>query len=137
MIKTFKQYLNENTSVNNVVPDLIGAVAQLHMWHIVSKSLALHNVLGDLYEELAESVDELAELYIGSGYELTASKTFNLTPVVSEELLMGLCAQLNMEIDRAIYTISAPQDQAILDAVIGVQSILKRAKYKLKMRDVK
>lgn len=61
-----------------VVCDALCMVTQAHVWHWQTKDYAAHKALGDFYEGLQETVDTLAETYMGAGGELKSFKAHEI-----------------------------------------------------------
>ena len=71
----------KNTIVaQEVVCDTLCMVTQSHVWHWQTKSFAAHQALGNFYESLQISVDNLAETFMGAGGELKGFKAKEIVP---------------------------------------------------------
>jgi len=66
--------LDDNVKLSTLtveaISDSLSMVTQAHVWHWQTKEYAAHKALGDFYESLQSDVDELAEVFMGSGGKL-------------------------------------------------------------------
>lgn len=62
------------------VCDVLCMVTQAHVWHWQTKQYAAHKALGDFYEGLQESVDLLAETFMGGGGTLPSFDAKEIVP---------------------------------------------------------
>lgn len=63
---------SDSKGASEFVTRLLNGVTMAHMHHLMTVSYAKHKALGDLYEELAEAADTLAEAFMGcSGQDLS------------------------------------------------------------------
>lgn len=58
--------------VEGVITATLAMSVQAHFWHWQTKNYAAHEALGDFYENLTELVDEVAEVFMGSGGEFVS-----------------------------------------------------------------
>lgn len=63
---------------SEVIMDTLSMVSQTHIWHWQTQKFAEHKALGDFYESLQGSVDQLAEVFMGAGGKLQNIKTNSL-----------------------------------------------------------
>jgi DNA-binding ferritin-like protein len=64
--KIFEEF-QMSSRVQEAIFATLSMVTQTHLWHWQTRSYAEHETLGNYYEFLQEKVDELAEIYLGSG----------------------------------------------------------------------
>jgi DNA-binding ferritin-like protein len=57
--------------VEEAICSCLCMVTQAHIWHWQTKSYATHKALGEFYDGLQGSVDELAEIFFGAGGSFT------------------------------------------------------------------
>lgn len=73
--------LNINSfNIDIIINKFLISVSQIHIWHLLASSGQKHLALGELYDNLQNSVDSLAEKFIAQGGTLSAfESTFTVT----------------------------------------------------------
>ncbi len=75
--------LNEGREENELAEQMLFAVAQAHMWHVLTKSYAQHKAFEDFYEEFSEIADKIIEASIGNNGALSiTNKSYTFSNVV-------------------------------------------------------
>lgn len=64
----FKEFLAEEVTpdISTYLVDMLSAVSQFHSWHLTSKTLDEHDILGDYYDKLQGLVDAAIESYLSN-----------------------------------------------------------------------
>jgi len=74
-----------STLASETILNCLNFVNQVHIWHWQTKQYSAHKALGDYYDGLQESVDELAEVFFGHGGKLAKSKQSELSIEFNKE----------------------------------------------------
>lgn len=61
---------SHNKMVEEIIYSTICMATQAHLWHWQTKSYSVHTALGNYYTFLRETVDQLAEVFMGMGGEI-------------------------------------------------------------------
>lgn len=77
--KTLADSVKLSTLASETILNCLQFVTQVHVWHWQTKQYAAHKALGDYYEGLQDSVDELAEVFFGHGGKLAKAKQSELS----------------------------------------------------------
>lgn len=105
-------------------------VAQIHVWHLLCPSGQKHMALGELYSELEDEVDELAERFIAQGGVLTDINE----PIIAKYddlTVMQKCQEYrNMVTSCVDYR---PEMASIIDGVVDLQELIDNKLYKFKL----
>lgn len=120
--------VNADTSMDNILRNLLMAqrCAQVHHWKV--KSLSLHLALGDLYETLQDFADELAEFYMGmSGQTVNPPQSdpnhfHEQDPLIFISQLHTLLSELKS---------SVPNEGLLVNKYEELQGEVARIKYKM------
>jgi DNA-binding ferritin-like protein len=73
-----------------LISDVLAMSVQSHLWHWQTKTYAAHEAFGEFYETLTETVDEIAEGFMGADIQFGNVKvaaegdTFQMTAVIEE-----------------------------------------------------
>lgn len=98
-----------------------------HILHILSRSYAQHNALGDFYEALTDKVDAYAEVYLGLDNSL---RTFPSVPTPRTddpiELLEGYLAEVQEE------QAEDHDSEALKNLLAEIEELTARTLYKLR-----
>jgi VanZ family protein len=114
--------------MGNVIRILLMAQRCAHVHHWRVKSFSLHMALGELYDELTEFADELAEMYMGTfGSDINIPQSdpngFDETDPV---LFIG---QLHSALKELEHTF--PQEGFLVNKYQELQGVVSRIKYKI------
>lgn len=123
--------LTEDIGVNdmdNILSKLMMARDCAHVHHWQVKSLSLHLALGDLYEDLTEFMDELAEMYMGMSGQ-TVNPNQNEVNIFSERDPVEFVRQLHGALIELKATM--PQDPALINKYEELQGAVQKLKYKI------
>jgi len=71
---------DQATVVEQVINNALYMSIQSHFWHWQTKSYACHTALGAFYDDVKESADEIAELFMGTEGQFKASFNFEMVP---------------------------------------------------------
>lgn len=107
-------------------------VAQLHLWHLVTTNAQQHTALGELYSELTEELDALAEKFIGQGGILVDIQNEILTTQYNEFVVYEKLGQF-----RNLLSSSIDQRNVMIPVADGLGDLMelidaKLYKFKLK-----
>jgi DNA-binding ferritin-like protein len=115
-------------SINNMLRNLMMARNCAHVHHWQAKSLSLHLALGELYEQITEFMDELAEMYMGmSG--VTVSPQQSDPNHFSEQDPLEFILQFSGALEELKSSI--PQDPPLINKYEEMQGEVARIKYKM------
>lgn len=115
-------------AVNNLLRNLMMAQRCAHVHHWQTKSFAQHMALGDLYEQLTEFADELAELYMGMTGQTVAPEQSDPNHFSQQDAV---------EFIRQLHDVLAdlknglPQDGQFINKFEELQAAVDKVKYKL------
>jgi len=114
------------------IAHLISASAALHIHHLKTPSFSRHIALNDLYENLPELVDTLAEECLGEYGPVSAYPAATVSVAPSDDPL-GFVSELLDYIKANRYQVS--DESYIQNSIDAICSLLSRNKYKI--RDLK
>ncbi len=114
--------------MNLLLSVLMQARNVAHKLHWRTRSFAQHMALGDLYEELAEFSDELAELYMGLAGE-QVNPDIALRSTFNEEDAVVFVGQLILALQDMKSQL--PQEGALINKFEELVTAVAKAKYKL------
>jgi len=133
----FKDFINENiedinnTGIGYLITYSLYMVAQTHLWHLIATSGQKHTALNELYTELQDEVDELAEQFIAQGGKLEPVNDSIMTVYDDNLIIEKLNQYRNMVtscIDRR------PEMASIVDGIIDLQEVIDKKLYKFKLQ---
>lgn len=75
--------LNEGQEENELAEQMLFAVAQAHMWHVLTKSYSKHKAFEMFYEEFSEIADKIIEASIANNGEV---KVTNKSYIFTDDL---------------------------------------------------
>jgi hypothetical protein len=110
-----------------IIAQLFGARDTTHRLHLRTRSFAQHIALGDLYEELVELADQLAEIYQGKYGVMNIPQPISTFSDNDPIIFIRELAQW-AENSRSSFN---PADTNLLNEWDGVLSTIYRTKYKL------
>ena len=119
-----------NTGIGYIIPYTLNFITQAHVWHLLCTSGQKHMALGELYEELQDQVDELAEKFIAQGGKLEPF-TGNIVAVYNENDVLNKIDEFRNIVTSAIDT--NPRMASIVDDIIDLQEIIDAKLYKFKL----
>ena len=115
-----------DTNIGQLISYTLHFIAQAHIWHLLCPNGQKHTALGELYEELQEEVDGLAEKFIAHGGELKLVVE-ELSPVYSDELVIAKINKFRELITAEINV--NPAMASIVDGVTDLQEIVDAKLY--------
>ncbi len=118
----------EDAVMGHLMATLMKARDTAHMWHWKVKSFSLHLALGDLYEELADFMDELMEMYMGR-YGTDAHVPLSAPNPFSEQDPLEFIRQLDDFL--ADMHDKIPQDGFIVNKFEELQELVSATRYKM------
>ena len=77
--KTISDDVKLSLLTSEIITDTLELITQTHVWHWQTKAFAAHKALGDYYEFLQDTVDTLAETFLGNGGGLLKPKRVELS----------------------------------------------------------
>lgn len=119
-----------NSGIGYIISYSLYLIAQIHVWHLLCPSGQKHMALGELYSELEDEVDELAERFIAQGGVLTDINE----PIIAKYddlTVMQKCQEYrNMVTSCVDYR---PEMASIIDGVVDLQELIDNKLYKFKL----
>jgi len=117
-------------AMDNLLGQLLLARTVAHVLHWKVKSLSLHLALGELYEQLTELTDELAEIYMGTyGTEGGVPVNDPAANILSQDDPLVFIKELHDGLAQV--KDSLPQDGFIINKYEEIQALVSRAKFKM------
>lgn len=118
---------DKNTSAGEFISTLLLAAAQVHVLHLTTNSYAKHKALNELYDELPDLADSIAESMqqdeILEGYNQSITLSATLDPVTYVTELRNYVTSIRQKVSSESYV----QNQ--IDSVV---ELLNSTLYKLK-----
>jgi hypothetical protein len=113
--------------METIIAQLFGARDTAHRLHLRTRSFAAHIALGDLYDQLLEGADTIAELIQGKyGIMTIPNPIFTFTDLDAVAFIKELATWA--ENSKTVFN---PTDTHLLNEWDGVIANIFRAKYKL------
>lgn len=128
--------VNSGNSLETLVPEIMNVISQLHIFHLLAPNGQKHTALGELYEELQDEVDELAEIYIGMGGTLSARAMNPFTPRVeySDKLVVDYVKEFVAMINMCLQSTSDNVEMLSLqDELTEIQELVYHFVYKFNL----
>lgn len=138
-IKSLKQVLTERieyineTSVGYVISYTIGMIAQLHIWHLLCPSGQKHMALGEMYKELQDEIDELAERFLAQG-GILESEECDLIASYDDYMVLKKIDEFRELVTETIEECGSSETQSILDGLVDLQQVIDNKLYKFKLK---
>lgn len=118
------------SGIGYVISYTLHFAAQAHLWHLLCPNGQKHVALGELYEELQDEVDELAEKFIAQGGELQ-TVSMPLVAVYDEGMVRNRIDEFRRIVTSAIDT--NPAMASIVDGVTDLQEVIDSKLYKFNL----
>lgn len=110
--------LHEGREENELAEEMLFAVAQAHMWHVLTKSYAKHKAFEDFYEEFSDIADKIIEASIGNN---GAVKVTNNSYIFTDDL------EANIKIQELIGVLHIYHRKAEEFMQLGIVALLDEA----------
>jgi hypothetical protein len=139
-MKSFSHYLNERIALlqQMSMPATTLAIAtsftlitQFHIFHLLTRSHAEHEAIGEFYKGLGEPLDCLAEAFIGLGGAIKVPHTQGPTTDYSPGTVIRLLNLYRASISDALAETNSPQLQSLNDHLVTIQKLVDSLLYKL------
>jgi len=125
------EYIQEaldTQSIGLCVVTMVGAIAQYHLYHLVTKSKRVHESLNTLYNDLVDVVDHLAESYVGMGNTLPSYK-IALDSNYSDAKVMAYTEDLLVMVNSAIEITNTSEYMSVNKHLVDIQDLMVSFKY--------
>jgi DNA-binding ferritin-like protein len=119
-----------DSGIGYIITYTLQFTAQAHVWHLLCKSGQKHQALKELYEELQDEVDELAERFIAQGGMLSTTAE----PIVAyydDEMVRARIGEYRDLVTSAITT--DPAMASIVDGLVDLQEVIDGKLYKFNL----
>ena len=136
-IKDSSEEINEaveginDSGIGFIITYTLQFIAQAHVWHLICHSGQKHTALGELYEELQNEVDELAEKFIAQGGILQPIDGSIDVSYHDDEVRRRIEEYRNL-VTSAIDT--NPSMASIVDSLTDLQEVIDSKLYKFNLQ---
>lgn len=133
----FKEFINENVQgindagIGSIITFTIQMIAQIHIWHLLCPSGQKHTALGELYTELQDEVDSLAERFLAQGGNLELLYKLDLIVNYDDFTVLEKLNEFRSILSARIDT--RPEMASIADGIIDLQEVIDNKIYKFKL----
>lgn len=129
--------------IGSCLTDMLFYVNQLHLTHWLTLKNHHHVVVGELYEELEEELDDLAEQYLGASLpELKPEDALNLmegtkekrtyTIIKSTEDILNIITEITDKATMALELVENDTKYSFMrDSIMDIIAVLHSSKYKI------
>lgn len=146
MKSTFKDFLKpvneEITKADEVDADEVGyigyalyVIAQMHVYHWLTKSGQIHEALGEYYEELSEELDEFTEMLIGKYGIPEGDESFTLDFTYDDGEVEELLEEFDSLTNDVLSEFDEVEDAAIIAELVEIKELNDKLRYKIKLED--
>ena len=138
--KMDKHNIHEAQIINQVDPDIVRSIGaripellhkanQINIFHWVTTDHKVHVALGDLYEDMREDIDELAEAWIAIGGPLSAYNSFNFEITGEIGTINKYLEDCLVSVTDCIEATNTPELMTINSIAIDIQGDIQKAMY--------
>lgn len=119
--------------IGYLIPYTMFMIGQIHIWHLLCTSGQKHTALGDLYDDLVESIDELAEKFIAQGGNISETEPYKYISMYNENEIYNYINNYRTHISSVIENSMGAELKSIQDSVIDLQEVIDSFLYKFKL----
>jgi DNA-binding ferritin-like protein len=135
---SFKRFLSEadesEVTEVNYISFALYAIAQLHIFHWLTRNGTEHEALGEFYEGLQEELDGFVERFMGKYGDLPEdTESFEFTFEFSEEALKDIIMELDDLTSEVIQEFDETDDASVIDALVDIKELIDTLRYKLRL----
>lgn len=133
--KSINEYIEgiNETGISYLIPSTMFTIGQIHIWHLLCTSGQKHTALGDLYDDLVESIDELAEKFIAQGGVISETEPYKYMCRYDENEIYNYINSYRDNISNVISNSMGAELKSIQDSVIDLQEVIDEFLYKFKL----
>lgn len=133
--KSINEYIEgiNETGISYLIPYTMFTIGQIHIWHLLCTSGQKHTALGDLYDDLVESIDELAEKFITQGGVISETEPYKYMCKYDENEIYNYINSYRDNISNVISNSMGAELKSIQDSVIDLQEVIDEFLYKFKL----
>lgn len=133
--KSINEYIEgiNETGISYLIPSTMFTIGQIHIWHLLCTSGQKHSALGDLYDDLVESIDELAEKFIAQGGVISETEPYKYMCKYDENEIYNYINSYRDNISNVISNSMGAELKSIQDSVIDLQEVIDEFLYKFKL----
>lgn len=133
--KSINEYIEgiNETGIGYLIPYTMYCIGQIHIWHLLCTSGQKHTALGDLYDDLVENIDELAEKFIAQGGMILESDPFTYSNKYEIGTILKQVDGYRQIISSTIESCGEAQLKSLQDALIDIQENVDSFKYKFNL----
>lgn len=119
--------------IEQVIIESLYISTQFHVWHWQTKKYSQHVALGDFYEAVSDSVDAIAEQYMGCGNVLKVSESCALVNYDKKVVLQTLkeYKEIIVPVESAIMATSDNKYHGVADTIIDIVKEIDKLSYLL------
>lgn len=126
--------------------NMLFGVSQIHYSHWLATKNHHHDILGELYTELQEELDELVEQYLGFfSQEMKVSELLDVATITkqpymyknlsTEKELLTFLDELTMRAQKGFDSVDKmPELKFMQDTLSNILAIIQSAKYQIKQQ---
>jgi DNA-binding ferritin-like protein len=130
-------------NISSIIVDMLFYVNQLHLAHWLTLKNHHHVVVGELYEELEEELDELAEQYLGASLpELKPEEALDMAiatkkqrtykVIKSTEDILDFVEEVTQQANMLLSLVEEDKKYSFLrDSTMDIIAVLHSAKYQI------
>ena len=138
--KMDKYNIHEAQTINQVDPDVVRSISaripellhkanQINIFHWVTTEHKVHMALGELYEDMREDIDELAEAWIAIGGPLTAYEPFKFEITGDIGTINKYLEECLESVTNCIEATNTPELMTVNSIAIDIQGDIQKAMY--------
>lgn len=133
--KSINEYIEgiNETGICYLIPRTMFIIGQIHIWHLLCTSGQKHTALSDLYDNLVENIDELAEKFIAQGGVISETKPYKYMCRYDENEIYNYINDYRDNISNVISNSMGAELKSIQDSVIDLQEVIDEFLYKFKL----
>jgi hypothetical protein len=141
----FKEFLNKENKINEAmnrefdfnltVVTFLTAVAQFHVWHLLTKDAHIHEAIKEFYEGLQDATDVFTEAVLGKYYSQgSADATKAIFFIFDSDVVQSELRHLGSLVTDSMSQFNDNDDFAIIDALGNIKEHIAKLQYKLKLK---